>query len=60
MSFSSRESFFIAASRLIASLFVAHSSRESSVTGLRPRVYFTPRPALCAASRFYMSLVQPV
>lgn len=50
----------IRASRLIASDFVSCTSRYTSSSGPRPRVYFAPFPLRCCSRRAAISFVHPV
>lgn len=59
-SFSFLESCLIAYSRRIAACLSANSSKYTSVTGVRLRVYLAPFPWLWARRRFLRSVVHPV
>ncbi len=57
---SSRDSFLSAASRCFARDSEPTFSRQTQITGKRPRVYFAPRPALWQAKRLSTSVEIPI
>lgn len=59
-SFCAFDNCLIFHSQRIASRFVANAACQTNRTGRRARVYLAPVPRLCARTRRFTSVVQPV